>query len=131
MSKLLSREKFDELVKLRSHGKCVLCGKEATDAHHILDRKLFSDGGYYLDNGAALCADHHWDAELTTVTVEDIRKAAGIEARVLPPELDPAKVYDKWGNEVVSETKRKPGPLIDDEGCQRAMALGGVMWHLY
>ena len=31
------------------------------DAHHIMDRRLWKDGGYYLSNGAALCSKHHLD----------------------------------------------------------------------
>lgn len=128
---LLSREEFDLQVKKRQGFRCLMCEKPAVDSHHLLDRKLFEDGGYYLQNGVALCADHHWEAELTKVTVEELRKRANINEVIVPPGFDKTKVYDKWGNEVVSETKRLPGPLIDDEGCQRALALAGVLWHLY
>ena len=43
-TQLLSRTDFDALVKHRSHGRCVLCGVPAVDAHHVLDRKLYPDG---------------------------------------------------------------------------------------
>ena len=43
-------------MKHRAHGRCVLCDAVAVDAHHVLDRKLYPDGGYYLGNGAAVCS---------------------------------------------------------------------------
>lgn len=77
-SELLTREQFQELVFSRSHGKCVLCAKPAVDAHHILDRKLFEDGGYYLDNGAEVCGDCHLLCEYAIVGVDQVRQAAEI-----------------------------------------------------
>lgn len=62
---LLSRDTFRESVFKRDKYTCVICGKEAKDAHHIIDRKLFKDGsqGYFIDNGASLCSSCHIDAE--------------------------------------------------------------------
>ncbi|MEI6950460.1 HNH endonuclease [Paraflavisolibacter sp. H34] len=94
---LLTRDQFREAVFQRDHHKCVICGEPGVDAHHILDRKLFADGGYYLDNGATLCSRHHWDAEKCILTVEQIRLAAGIMTIILPPYLLPETIYDKWG----------------------------------
>ena len=53
-----------------TNGKCCVpgCTCDAVDAHHIMDRKLWSDGGYYLQNGAALCARHHLQAERGEIT---------------------------------------------------------------
>lgn len=58
---LLTRDDFREFVFKRDNHKCVVCGEPAVDAHHILERRLFHDSGYYLDNGASLCG-------ITTVT---------------------------------------------------------------
>lgn len=44
--KLLSREDFKTLVFKRDQNKCVVCSSGAVDAHHLLERKLFADGGY-------------------------------------------------------------------------------------
>ena len=33
-----------------------------------MDRKLWTDGGYYISNGAALCSKHHLDAERGLIT---------------------------------------------------------------
>lgn len=93
----LSRQAFGEQVLHRAKGTCVFCPAPAVDAHHIMDRKLFPDGGYYLENGAAVCAQHHLDCEENRISVEQVRAAAGSFVRVLPPGFDPGLRYDKWG----------------------------------
>ena len=67
---LLTREEFKKQVFAKTNGKCCVlgCSCEAVDAHHIMDRKLWKDGGYYLSNGAALCSKHHLDAEQGRIT---------------------------------------------------------------
>ena len=134
---LLTRDKFRNAVFERDGHKCVICGvspDEAKgvriDAHHILERRLWSDGGYYLDNGATLC-DHgnsngfpmgcHSDAEVTTLSVEDIRIAAGITKIKIPEDMYPDHVYDKWGNTILSNGKRSIGPLFYDESVQKIL----------
>lgn len=95
---LLSRDAFRERVFARDRGRCVLCPAPAVDAHHILERKLFPDGGYWLNNGASVCAPCHLRCERCEVSVEDIRRAAGIKEPVLPAGFSAQLVYDKWGN---------------------------------
>lgn len=69
-NELLTREEFKKQVFARTSGKCCVpgCSCDAVDAHHIMDRKLWKDGGYYLSNGAALCSKHHLDAEQGKIT---------------------------------------------------------------
>ena len=55
---LLSRAEFRDSVFKRDKNKCVFCDKAAIDAHHIIERKLWNDGGYYLNNGASVCEEH-------------------------------------------------------------------------
>lgn len=125
---LLSRDEFKRQVFAKSHGACVFCGKAAVDAHHILERKLFTDGGYYVLNGAAVCEGHHWDCESTVLTVAMVRAAAGLTGpAMLPPALDPAGTYDKWGNRVWPSGLRSWGPLEMDTGARRALAQGGFL----
>lgn len=124
---LLTREAFARLVLARSNGRCVLCGDPAVDAHHVLDRKLYPDGGYYLGNGAAVCAPCHLACEHTRVSVQDVRQAAGITHPVLPPTLEPGVDYDKWGNRLLEHGLRHAGPLAGDTGMRRALAAGGVL----
>ena len=75
---LLSRDKFREGVFNRDKHKCVVCGQPAQDAHHILERRLFASGGYFLENGASVCAEHHLDAEATTLSCDHLRELVGI-----------------------------------------------------
>ena len=126
----LGREAFKEAVFKRDRSRCVLCGKPAVDAHHILERKLWPDGGYHVDNGASVCADCHLDCEMTLVSLGDLRRACGIAAPMLPPGLDPSAEYDKWGNHILGDGSRIPGPLFADDGCRRILARGRVL-HLY
>lgn len=127
MSPLIDRREFDVQVSRRSGGLCVLCGNPGTAAHHILDRKLFPDGGYRLANGAYVCDPCHWDCETTKVDADSVRRAAGIQEVILPPGFDPSLSYDKWGNELRPDGMRTPGPLADDTGCRRALAKGGYL----
>lgn len=81
LGSLLTREEFKRQVFGRTSGKCCVPGCEcaAVDAHHIMDRKLWSDGGYYLTNGAALCSKHHLDAEQSRITPAECLNFMGIE----------------------------------------------------
>jgi len=123
---LLSREAFKHQVFERSKGACVFCGARAADAHHILERKLFEDGGYYLDNGAAVCEACHWRCETTEYSLDHVRQACGIERACLPSHLDSSEVYDKWGNRIWPSGLRSVGPLAQDDGMLKALAAGGV-----
>lgn len=127
----LDRQKFHEAVMGRSHGLCVLCGAPAVDAHHVLDRRLWSDGtqGLMLGNGAAVCGPCHVRCETTQVSVQVVRQQAGIVAFPLPPCLDPLHTYDKWGNRVLPDGTRRWGPLRDD-GVERVLRRGGFL-HLF
>jgi len=94
---LLTRDKFRESVFKRDEYKCVVCKNPATEVHHLLDRKLFSDGGYYESNGVSLDNQCHVKAENCEISVEDLRKLAGITEIVLPEGFDKNIIYDKWG----------------------------------
>lgn len=124
---LLSREQFKRSVFDRSENKCVVCAALAVDAHHILERKLFSDGGYYLDNGVAVCAACHLLCEHTTISVDDIRVYARITTTVVPHGWNRSHSYDKWGNRMWPSTLRSAGPLEHDTGMRRALAAGGFL----
>lgn len=47
------------------------------DSKRTADRRLWPDGGYYLDNGASLCEQHHLMAEATLIECERLREACG------------------------------------------------------
>lgn len=132
--KLLTRDQFREGVFARDGHKCVFCGKRAEDtpegkldAHHILERRLWPDGGYYLENGATVCEEHHLECEKTLFSVEDVRLAAGITKVCVPDTMYEDQQYDKWGNPLLDNGRRSRGPLFFDESVQKVLDQGGVL----
>lgn len=127
MAALMTRDQFREKVFERDNHKCVVCGAPAVDAHHILERRLFVDGGYYIDNGASVCAEHHMQCEMTVISVEEIRNYANITKPVLPDHFYDDARYDKWGNVVMDNGRRLRGELFEDESVQKVLKQGGVL----
>ena len=138
-SKLLDRDSFREGVFARDGRKCVICGASGVrlDAHHIIERRLWDDGGYYLDNGATLCDEYvgyvesgigcHMKAEQTVLSCDDIREAAGIKRVIIPDHLYADYQYDKWGNIIHPDGTRTKGELFSDESVQKVLKAGGVL----
>lgn len=124
---LLSRDQFREAVFERDGHRCVFCSQPAQDAHHIIERRLWPDGGYYLNNGASVCGDHHIECETTVISVEDVRHAAGITKILVPPHLYSDQPYDKWGNPVLPNGQRIRGELFFDASVQKILAQGRVL----
>ena len=127
MSALLTRDKFRESVFARDNHTCVFCSKPAVDAHHILERRLWPDGGYHIDNGASVCAEHHMACEMTTISVEEVLAACKIQKRILPDHLYESVTYDKWGNIVLENGTRIPGELFYDESVQKVLRQGNML----
>jgi hypothetical protein len=125
-SKLLTRDQFRTSVFKRDGHACVWCGAPAVDAHHVVERRLFSAShevnGYFIDNGASVCADCHLLAEQTLVSCAQLREKCGITSIVLPEHLDPGDVYDKWGNPILPNGQRMQGELFEEEGVQKILA---------
>lgn len=119
---LLTRTAFREGVFSRDDYKCVFCKAPAVDAHHIIERRLWPDGGYYLDNGASVCGPCHLLCEQTLIHVEDVRYCAKIQKIIVPPHLYPDQEYDKWGNPCLPNGKRMKGELFYDESVQKVLA---------
>lgn len=126
MEKLLTRDEFRESVFRRDNHKCVICGVSGVplDAHHIIERRLFSDYGYYLSNGASLCGEHHIQAETTELDCETIREAAGITSIVIPEGWYPDQRYSKWGDVILPNGQRMKGELFDDDSVQKILKAG-------
>jgi len=123
----MTRDEFRNSVFERDNHKCVLCGDPAQDAHHIIERRLWTDGGYYLENGASVCGPCHIKCEQTVVSVEDIRYAAGITRIVLPEHMYSDTIYDKWGNIILPNGNRMKGELFTDASIQKVLGNGGVL----
>lgn len=120
-SHLLNREQFRELSLKRDNYACIFCSNRNAVVHHIIERKLFSDGGYYLNNSASVCDEHHWACEKTDISVEDVRRAVGITNIILPEGFDPIKVYDKWCNVILPDGRRQPGPIFYEDNVQKIL----------
>lgn len=118
----LDRDEFRNLVFQRDGHKCVICKETAQDAHHIVERRLWNDGGYHLNNGASLCGYHHLCAEATTISCQEIRDAAGIKKVIMPDSFRDDEVIDKWGDGILPDGKRTKGPLFNDESVQKILA---------
>jgi hypothetical protein len=123
---LLSRTEFRNAVFDRDQQTCVVCLMPGQDAHHIMERRLFPDGGYYLDNGATVCGTCHISAEETSISTQTLYRLLGDVAPVLPPHFYPDQQYDKWGNILLPNGRRLPGELFEDGSVQKVLAK-----HLY
>lgn len=99
-----------------------MCRNPAVDVHHIVERKLFSDGGYYLENAASVCSECHLLAEATTLSCDHLRNACNIVDVVLPSYLYRDQEYDKWGNPILPNGQRLRGELFHDISVQRILA---------
>lgn len=117
----MNREIFRNKVFERDSYLCVICKDKAVDAHHILERRLWEDGGYYLDNGASLCSKCHVLAEQTIISCEEIREKAGITNIILPDNLYEDERYDKWGNIILPNDLRLRGPLFFDNSVSKIL----------
>ena len=118
---LLTRDQFRTGVFQRDEYKCVICKAAGQDAHHIIERRLFHDGGYYIDNGATLCSSCHIRAEQTILSTDEIRKAAGITHIILPEHAYSDQQYDKWLNPVLANGMRVRGELFEDLSVQKIL----------
>jgi hypothetical protein len=127
-SELLTRDQFRERCLARDRNMCVICGDtNDLSVHHIIERRLFSDGGYYMDNGATLCEKHHILAETTQLSCERIREEAGITTTRIPYDYYSDVRYSKWGDVMLSNGTRMKGPLFDDESVQKILKIGDVL----
>jgi hypothetical protein len=125
--KLLTRDEFREAVFKRDGYKCIFCPKDAKDAHHILERRLFNDGGYYLSNGASVCEEHHLACEKTLISVDDVRTKLEITSPTIPEHFYSDEVYTKWGDIVLPNGQRTKGELFYDESVQKILKDAGVL----
>jgi len=93
-----NRKQFRQNVFSRDNNKCIVpwCDSEADDAHHIIERELWKDGGYIKDNGASVCNKHHRYAETNHIPPQAFYMWAGIENPAMPENIESIDV-NKWG----------------------------------
>lgn len=122
--KLLTRDEFRKSVFERDKYSCVYCAATGVkiDAHHLIERRLWPDGGYYTDNGATLCESCHLMAEQTLISCEDLRERCKITRLMLPEHLYRDQIYDKWANPILPNGQRLEGELFDDPSVQKVLA---------
>lgn len=127
--KPLSRDEFREKGLERDNHQCIFCGStEKLSVHHIIERRLFSDCfGYHEANAATVCDPCHLKCEQTVISCDQVRDQVGIQKTVLPEYMYPDHQYDKWGNIILLNGKRMPGPLFYDESVQKVLSDGGVL----
>lgn len=124
---LLTREEFQKSVFARGQHKCVMCKSPAADAHHIIDRSLFDDGGYHIDNGVSVCPVCHLLAEQTVISCKELRAKAGITHIVLPEHFEDCEEWDHWGNIVLKNGCRLRGEKFFEENVQKALRDGNQL----
>lgn len=127
MDNAITRDEFRERVLERDSFCCVICGVPAHSAHHIIDRSLFANGGYEINNGASLCEKHHLEAERTILSCDAIREKAKIQEIVLPEHFFPDFKYDKWGNVILPNGNLLKGELFFEDNVQKALAAGNKL----
>jgi hypothetical protein len=118
---LLSRDDFRNAVFKRDGHKCVVCGDPAADAHHVVERRLWPDGGYYVQNGASVCGPCHLKAESTEISCDELRERCGIKEILLPDHFYSDQPVDKWGNPILPNGQRLKGELFHDESVQKIL----------
>lgn len=96
-----NRQQFRQTVFDRDNHTCLVpgCDAPAEDAHHIIERALWSDGGYVPDNGASVCETHHRAAEDNLIPPQAFWRWAGVTEPPLPTDIDDIHV-NKWGDEL-------------------------------
>jgi len=122
----LGRQRFNEVILSRDGGRCVCCGDPATAAHHIIERSLWHNQGYYAENGVSLCDACHLNAECCIISCEQLREKADIQVVVVPAHLTlgPGEGLDKWGNLRDADGNWSPGELYDSEQFQKMLPHG-------
>lgn len=116
----MDRGDFKLAVLARDGHLCVVCKGPAVDAHHILERRLWADGGYIPENGVSLCSECHLKAERTEISPKELRELAHLKI-VVPPHMEIDEEYDKWGNVYMQSGQRAPGELFWDESVQKIL----------
>lgn len=93
-----TRQTVREQTFERDESTCVVpwCDNPSVDAHHIIERALWDDGGYMLGNLASVCSHHHKAAERNEIPPQAFWQWLGIATPLLPESVETPDT-DKWG----------------------------------
>lgn len=96
--KLLERHEFRQKALKRDNNTCIVpwCSEEADEVHHIIERSLWTDEGYYMGNAASVCNPHHKMAENNHIPPQAFWRWIN-ENPVTPEDL--SQDINKWGEE--------------------------------
>lgn len=94
----LHREEFHKKCFEREEDQCIVpwCTQKPDEAHHIIERDLWDDGGYILENGVSICNHHHQYAESNDIPPQAFWFWLGISDPPLPDAVDTWQI-NKWG----------------------------------
>lgn len=104
---VLERNEFRELCVERDNHQCVVpnCTRKVTvdpetdgEVHHIIERRLWDDGGWYMDNGTSVCNFHHRKAEENEIPPQAFWRWLDIQNPPLPEDYDDLNI-NKWGED--------------------------------
>lgn len=127
ISILLSPTQFQDAVLTRDKFCCVMCDASATSVLQLMDKALWSDGGYYQENGASFCPEHELAFKRTVIAVEEVRQAAEITVITLPEHLSVDEKYDRYGNQLAANGQRLRGNLFERPDVQKHLREGGFL----
>jgi hypothetical protein len=103
----MTRKKFRRVCVERDDRECVIpsCNSTVTanpeengEVHHIIERKLWDDGGYFEKNGASVCNHHHRLAEDNIIPPQAFWYWINVDNPETPSGKDVN--IDKWGDEM-------------------------------
>lgn len=95
------RQQFQETCIERENNECIIpwCTEAPDDVHHIVERELWSDGGYIPANGASVCNHHHQYAEENHIPPQAFWMWAGVDSdNIVVPEQIETQDINKWGD---------------------------------
>lgn len=124
-----NRKEFRETVFSRDDNECIVpwCESTAEDAHHLIERDLWKDGGYIPNNGVSVCNHHHQAAETNDIPPQSFWMWIGIEKEniKLPDTISTWQV-DKWGDEFDTPAWEEHRERIKYQSSRHLLPL---YWH--
>jgi hypothetical protein len=121
------RSNFRSAVFDETNNECIVpwCETQADDAHHVIERELWNDGGYIPDNGASVCNKHHQYAETNDIPPQAFWMWKNIQEPPLPASIDTMHV-DKWGAEFDTPPWKQHRKRIKYQSSRHLLPL---YWH--
>lgn len=122
-----NRSTFREQVFTAADNTCIVpwCTATADDAHHVLERDCWTDGGYTPENGAAVCNKHHQYAEDNHIPPQAFWMWNGTDTPPLPDSISTTDV-NKWGDSFDTPPWKEHRDRIKYQSSRHLLPL---YWH--